>query len=73
MTQDEKKNALAEVFECEADKLSPSTPLDTLSWDSMAMLSIIALVKVRFGRKVTGQEIRAFKTVGAIMGVMERA
>lgn len=72
MTQDEKLEALAEVFDCDAYSLKPETELDTIGWDSMAMLSVIALVKAKFDKKIPGSEIRAFETVGDIMAVMEK-
>lgn len=71
MTQDEKLEALAEVFDCDACSLRPETELDTISWDSLAMLSVIALVKAKFDKRLPGAEIRAFKTIGDILKVME--
>ena len=71
MDKQEKLEALAEVFECDAGSLKSETPLDDLAWDSMAMLSVIALVKARFNKKLPGAEIRAFTTVGDILKVME--
>ena len=63
--------SMAEVFDCDAGLLKPETELDTLQWDSMAMLSVIAFVKAKFDKKLPGAEIRAFKTVGDILNVME--
>ncbi|MBQ0031775.1 MAG: acyl carrier protein [bacterium] len=71
MTQDEKLEALAEVFDCDACSLKPETELDSLQWDSMAMLSVIALVKAKFDKKLPGAEIRSFKTISDILNVME--
>ena len=72
MTQEEKQELLADVFDCEASELVPEKQLDMLQWDSMAMLSVIALVKTHFDRRLPGPEIRAFKTVGDIFNVMEK-
>lgn len=71
MELQEKIEALAEIFDCDAGELKSDTQLDTLAWDSMAMLSVIALVKAKFDKKLPGAEIRAFKTVGDILKVME--
>lgn len=71
MEQDEKLEALAEIFDCDAGELKPETQLDTLEWDSMAMLSVIAMVKARFDKKLPGAEIRSFKTIQDILNVME--
>lgn len=72
MTQEEKLEALAEIFDTDAGSLSPDKQLDEIGWDSMTMLSVIALVKAKFDKKLPGSEIRAFETVGDIMGVMEK-
>ena len=72
MTDSEKLEALAEVFDCDTCDLNAETLLSTLQWDSMAMLSIIALLKAQFNRKVSGPELRSFKIVGDIMAIMEK-
>ena len=72
MTQEEKLEALAEVFDCDAGSLTADTQLDTIGWDSMAMLGVIALVKSKFDKKLPGVEIRAFETVGDILAVIEK-
>lgn len=71
MSEQEKFEALAEVFDCDAGALKPETRLDDIGWDSMAMLSVIALVKAKFDKKLPGAEIRTFETVGDILKVME--
>ena len=72
MTQEEKLEALADVFDTDAGSLTPETQLDEIGWDSMAMLSVIAILKAKFDKKVPGSDIRAFKTIGDILGVMEK-
>lgn len=71
MTQEEKLESLADVFDTDAGALKPEMALDEIGWDSMAMLSVIALVKTKFDKKLSGAEIRAFKTVGDILNVIE--
>lgn len=71
MTQAEKIGLLEEMFEAEAGTLKLETALDTLSWDSMAMLSLIALVNEKFGKKLAGSQLRGFKTIADIITVME--
>lgn len=70
MTQAEKIETLAELFDTNAASLAEDQQLDTLQWDSMAMLSLIAIVRSRCNRKLTGSEIRTFKTVGDILKAM---
>ncbi len=71
MTQQEKIEALEELFETDAGVLKPETALDTLQWDSMAMLSLIALVNEQFGKRLIGSQLKAFKTVQDLLAVME--
>ncbi len=70
MTHQEKMTALEELFEVDSGKIVAETALDTLQWDSMSMLSVIALVNEHFGKRVSGAQIKAFKTVGDILDVM---
>ena len=72
MTQEEKQDLLADIFDCDPGALGPDVRLDTLTWDSMAKLSLIALVKAKFDRKLPGAEIRQFQTVGDVFNVMEK-
>ena len=72
MTEQEKLEILAEIFDCDVAELSPNTRLDEVGWDSMAMLSVIAMAKTRFDRKVSGAEIRGFTTVQDVFAVMEK-
>jgi len=71
MTQDEKIDTLAEIFDRDVAELRPDVELDEIGWDSMAMLSVIAMAKTRFNKKITGVQIREFKTVQDILNVME--
>ena len=66
MTEQEKIDRLADVLDQDAGTLSLDTALDAIGWDSMGMLSIIALAKTN-GKTITGAQIRAFKTVGDIL------
>jgi acyl carrier protein len=68
MTQEEKLKEVAELFEEEG--VTPETALDTLRWDSMSMLSVIALVKAKFNRRLSGTELRDMETVQDILNVM---
>ena len=71
MTQEEKIEILAEIFDCDASEIMPDKSLDELAWDSMAMLSVIAMAKSRFNKKIPGAQIREFKTVQDLLTVME--
>ena len=71
MELNEKIDILADVFDCDAGEIKPETRLDEIGWDSMTMLSVIAMVKTRFNKKIAGVQIREFKTVQDILNVME--
>ena len=66
MNEQEKIDRLAAILDQDAGSLTVDTMLDTIGWDSMGMLSVIALAKTN-GKTVTGAEIRAFETVGDIL------
>ena len=67
MTQEDAIAGLEEIFEVEPGTLKPDTPLDSLAWDSMAMLSVIALLSEKFGKRVTGAQVKGFQTIGDIL------
>ena len=71
MTQQEKIDLLEEAFEQDPGTLATETLLDALHWDSMAMLTVIALVKEHFDKPLSGTQIKAFRTVGDILTFME--
>ena len=64
MNEQEKIDRIADVLD--VDGLSIDTQLDEIGWDSMGMLSVIALAKAN-GKTVTGPQIREFTTVGDIL------
>ena len=67
MTEQEKIELVADVLDQEAETLTAETQLDSIGWDSMGMLGVIALAKSN-GKTITGAQIRAFKTVADILG-----
>ncbi len=66
MTDQEKIDRLADVLDQDSGALNAETRLDEIGWDSMGMLSVIALAKSN-GKTITGAQIRAFETVGDIL------
>lgn len=66
MTEQEKIDKLADVLDQDSGSLNADTRLDEIGWDSMGMLSVIALAKSS-GKTITGAQIRAFETVGDIL------
>lgn len=66
MELQEKLDKIADVLDIDAGALTIETRLDEINWDSMGMLSVIALAKTN-GKTVTGAQVRAFETVGEIV------
>lgn len=63
---------IEETLELEVGSLSLDTLLDSIGeYDSMAKLSIIVLSDDEFGKKLTGEQLRDFKTVGDIISFLE--
>ena len=70
MKIDEMQEALADVLDCPAEELKPEVSLDTLAWDSMARVTLVAVARTRFGVKVTGAELKAMTTVGDVFAAL---
>ena len=68
----EKLALIEEALDTQEGALSPETVLDEVeSWDSIAALSLIAMMDDNFGKTLSGSEIKALKTVGDILAHME--
>lgn len=71
MTQEEKIALLEDMLELESGALAPETELSSIDeYDSMAKLSLIVLMDDEFSKKLTGEQIREFKTVQDILNFM---
>ncbi len=68
-----KKLALIEeALDTEEGVLTPETSLDGVEeWDSLTMLSLIAMLDDEFGKTISGKELKALKTVADILAYME--
>lgn len=72
MTQEEKIALLEDMLELDANTLTPETELSAIEeYDSMAKLSLIVLMDEECGKKLTGEQIRAFKTVQDVLDFMD--
>ena len=72
MTHQEKMAFIEEILDVDEGTLTPETVLAELEeYTSLAMLSLIVMFDDEFGRRVTGPEVKAFKTVGDILALME--
>lgn len=71
MSEKEKLSKLEEMLELEEGELRPEMELEDVdNYDSMAKLSLIVLMDDDFGKKLTGDDIKGFKTVQDILDFM---
>ena len=72
MTIEEKIAVLEDMLELENGTLTVETKLSTVDeFDSMAKLSRIVISDEEFGKKLTGEQLREFKTIGDILTFWE--
>ena len=67
----QKLAALEEIMDIEEGTLKPEMDLDSIEeWDSLSALSFVVFMDDEFGKKMTGTQVRAFKTVQDILDTM---
>jgi len=72
MTVKEKLNILEELLSIEKDTLDENSLLEDIEeWDSMAVISLIAMFDGVFGKEIKSEEIKQFRTVKDIIDRME--
>lgn len=72
MTDRKKIELLEEMLELEPGTLTPETVLEPMEeWDSIALISFIALVDDEFGKVIKGSVVKEQKTVAGLMALME--
>lgn len=73
MTDAKKIEMLEEMMELEAGTLTPETVLNDIEeWDSIALISFIALMDDEFDKVVKGSVVKEQKTVADLMALMEK-
>jgi acyl carrier protein len=71
MTNEEKIRLIEDAFELKENSLNQETPLDDIpGYGSMAKLTLIVLCDDEFGKKLTGEQIKAFKTIKDVIDFM---
>lgn len=72
MDKSKKIELLADLFEVEQSEIVETIDLNNFEpWDSMSKLSLIVLMDDECGKKLTGEQIRSFKTIGDILAFMD--
>lgn len=64
---------LAEILEVDVSKVTPELALDEGNWDSLAIVSTIALIDEVYGKAVSGEALEGCKTVGDLEKAAEAA
>lgn len=73
MTDAQKIKMLEEMMELEVGTLKPETNLNDIEeWDSIALISFIALMDDEFDKVVKGSVVKEQKTVADLMALMEK-
>ena len=71
MTNQEKISLIEDAWELDENTLSEDTLLADISeYDSMAKLTLIVLCDDEFNKKLTGEQIKEFKTIKDILDFM---
>lgn len=71
MTDQEKMEELVDVFEMDLDEFTKETVLEDMeTWDSVAVLSFIALMSEKFNKVLHASEVTVCKTVADLMDFM---
>lgn len=71
MTDEQKTELLAELFEVDESEITPDKKLSELKWDSMNMLGLIALFKGELDIKLPATKLRTFTTINDILQEMK--
>lgn len=71
MTNEEKIAMLEDMLELDGGSLKPEMNLEDIEeYDSMAKLSLIVMMDDEFSKKLSGEQIRTFKTIQDIIDFM---
>lgn len=63
-------NGLAEILEINSDLVSSTLKLGDYAWDSLAIISVIALVDDLFDQMLSGQALSQCETVADIVALI---
>ena len=66
-------SGLAEILEIEPKAITPDFKLDEEQWDSMAIISCVALIDEVYGQLVSGSALVECKTVADIQNLVSKS
>ena len=64
-------DGLADILEIDAVDVTPALKLGDHGWDSLATISVIALIDDLFGQMVSGQALNQCDTVADILALIK--
>lgn len=71
MTLEEKMTVLEDILELDRDEFNEETVLEEIeTWDSVAVLSFIAVMNDSFNKFPNADEIRSYITIGDLLNAM---
>ena len=72
MEKSKKIELLAEILDVEPEEIKEDMDLTEVGdWDSLAILSFIAMMDEEFGKEVSGTTVKSFVKVSDALAVME--
>ena len=71
MSIEQKMELIADILDVDVEELSPEKELAEFDWDSVAILSFIAMMDEEFGKEMKGAEIKKFITIQDALNAME--
>jgi len=72
MDKTRKIELLAEILDVDIDEIDEEKRLDEVGdWDSLSILSFIAVMSEEFGKEVSGAEVKKLETVADALNMME--
>lgn len=71
-TRDQLYRRLEEMFELNTGTIKGTESLDSLNWDSMAVVMFIAMADKDFGVAVSAGDIRSAKTVDDLYSILTK-
>ena len=63
--------ALADLLELDPELLTPTTSFSDIDWDSLAIISTIALADEHFGVMIPGQELSECKGIPDVLALVK--
>jgi acyl carrier protein len=63
--------ALSDLLELEPEALTPTTSFSDIDWDSLALISTIALADEHFGVMIPGQELSQCKGIPDVLSLVK--